>query len=169
MATTRTEGFVAAAEATGASVTRVTAGEFAATLDSVVVESAVGTPLPFDGIDYSETAVDPSPTGADLVDAETGVTAARLGVADYGSVLLPETGAGEELLSLYPSLHVVVLAESDVVAGMPEAVSAVQAGVMGGERSAIVATGPSATADMGAVVTGVHGPRDVHVLLLEDR
>jgi len=169
MASTRTEGFVAAAEATGATVNRVADGEVAATIDAVADDPAVGAPLPFDGIDYAETSVAASPTAAAVAAAETGVTAARLGIADYGSVLLPETGAGEELLSLYPSLHVVVLAESDVVGEMPEAVASVERGVEDGETSAIVATGPSATADMGAVVTGVHGPRDVHVLLLEDR
>lgn len=169
MAPIRTEGFVATAEATGASVTRVADGEFGATLEAVVAEPAVGTALPFDGIDYAGTSVESSPTGAAVAAAETGVTAARLGIADYGSVLLAETGAGEELLSLYPSVHVVVLAESDVVGEMPDAIASVERGVADGETSAIVATGPSATADMGAVVTGVHGPRDVHVLLLEDR
>ena len=33
----------------------------------------------------------------------------------------------------------------------------------------ILATGPSATADMGALVKGAHGPMEVHVLLVEDR
>jgi len=33
----------------------------------------------------------------------------------------------------------------------------------------ILATGPSATADMGDLVLGAHGPRAVHALLLEDR
>jgi len=32
-----------------------------------------------------------------------------------------------------------------------------------------LATGPSATADMGALVRGAHGPERVHVLLIDDR
>jgi L-lactate dehydrogenase complex protein LldG len=31
----------------------------------------------------------------------------------------------------------------------------------------IVATGPSATADMGALVTGAHGPKAVHAVLVD--
>ncbi|MFB6362014.1 MAG: LUD domain-containing protein, partial [Halobacteriales archaeon] len=37
-----------------------------------------------------------------------------------------------------------------------------------GRRSAVLTTGPSATADMGELVTGVHGPGDVHVVAVTD-
>jgi L-lactate dehydrogenase complex protein LldG len=32
--------------------------------------------------------------------------------------------------------------------------------------SAVLATGPSATADMGALVQGAHGPKEVHVVVI---
>jgi len=32
----------------------------------------------------------------------------------------------------------------------------------------VLATGPSATADMGGLVHGAHGPKEVHVVLLRD-
>ena len=38
-----------------------------------------------------------------------------------------------------------------------------------GNKSVVLATGPSATADMGTLVHGVHGPKDVHVVLVTDR
>lgn len=41
--------------------------------------------------------------------------------------------------------------------------------IRGGTGQAIIATGPSATADMGGLVKGAHGPIDVTVVLLEDR
>lgn len=169
MRTTHTDAFVDAARDVDAAVTRTTAAEFTATLDEVVATPAVGTPLPFDGVSYGGTSVDPEPTAADLADATTGVTAGALGIADYGSVVLQETGAGEELLGLYPDRHVVVVAASDVVADMPAAFEALEGAFAEGLTDAIVATGPSATADMGSVVTGVHGPREVHVVVLEDR
>jgi L-lactate dehydrogenase complex protein LldG len=34
-------------------------------------------------------------------------------------------------------------------------------------RDMVLITGPSATADMGPLVRGVHGPRRLHILLLE--
>lgn len=50
-----------------------------------------------------------------------------------------------------------------------EASAATDGGSAGTPGDAILATGPSATADMGALVQGVHGPRTVHVVLVEDR
>ena len=169
MVTSHTDAFVESARRVDAVVTPTTADEFAATLEDAVTEPAVGTPLPFEGVSYDGTPVDGAPTGAALAEAATGVTAGAAAIADYGSVVLQETGAGEELLGLYPDRHVVVVAASDVVPDMPAAFEELDERFAEGPRDAILATGPSATADMGAVVKGVHGPRDVHVLLLEDR
>lgn len=169
MATTGTGEFAAAVREAGASVTETPAAVASETLADLVDEPAVGAPLPFDGVSYEGTPVEPAPTGADLADAETSVTAGTLGIADYGSVVLEETGAGEELLSLYAETHVVVVAASDVVPDMPAAFDALDGQFAAAQTDAIIATGPSATADMGAVVTGVHGPGEVHVVVLEDR
>jgi L-lactate dehydrogenase complex protein LldG len=169
MVTSHTDAFVESARRVDAVVTPTTVDEFAAALENAVTEPAVGTPLPFEGVSYDGTAVDGAPTGAALAAAATGVTAAAAAIADYGSVVLEETGAGEELLGLYPDRHVVVVAASDVVPDMPAAFEELDERFAEGPTDAILATGPSATADMGAVVKGVHGPRDVHVLLLEDR
>ncbi|MFC7020315.1 MULTISPECIES: LUD domain-containing protein [Haloarcula] len=169
MVTSHTDAFVESARRVDAVVTPTTVDEFAGTLEDVVTEPAVGTPLPFEGVTYDGTAVDGAPTGAALAEAATGVTAAAAAIADYGSVVLQETGAGEELLGLYPDRHVVVVAASDVVPDMPAAFEALDGQFDAGRRDAILATGPSATADMGAVVKGVHGPREVQILLLEDR
>jgi L-lactate dehydrogenase complex protein LldG len=168
MGATHIDQFRESVRDVGGELTRIPAEKLPATLESVIREPAVGTPLPFDGVSYGDTSVETPPTGADLTRAATGVTAGRLGIVDYGSVVLEETGHGEELLGLYPGLHVVVVAASDVVPGMPEAFGKLDAG-FGDGADAVIATGPSATADMGAVVTGVHGPRDVHVVVLEDR
>jgi L-lactate dehydrogenase complex protein LldG len=62
-----------------------------------------------------------------------------------------------------------VVRRSDLVDGMPEAFSWLAENVTAGGGSAIVATGPSATADMGALVKGAHGPKAVHVVVLDDR
>jgi len=37
-----------------------------------------------------------------------------------------------------------------------------------GRDSLVFETGPSATGDMGALVQGVHGPSEVHVIVVED-
>ncbi|AGB36453.1 LutC/YkgG family protein [Natronococcus occultus] len=129
-------------------------------------EAVVGTPLPFGTVSLPGW-VDDEPTPAVLESATTGVTAASLGIAEYGSVVLPGTPDGSEPVSLFPEHHVAVLRERDLVADMPTAIEQLGPQLRDG-ASAIVATGPSATADMGALVKGAHGPKAVHVVLIED-
>lgn len=169
MGSARTDAFAAAARETGAAVTVTAAAAFTDALSEVVERPAYGAPLPFDGVSYAGTPVALDPTAADLPGAATGVTPGVGAVADYGSVLLAETGHGEELLSLYPDRHVAVVAASDVVPDMPAAIDRIDERTDAGPADTVVATGPSATADMGALVTGVHGPTEVHVVVLEDR
>ena len=160
--------FASAAVDAGCDVTRTSADGFTTTLSTVVEAPAVGTPLPYTDTSYEGTPVDTAATPDGLRGARTGVTAARSAIADYGSLVLEASGAGEELVSIYPDRHVAVVAASDVVPDMPSAIDGI-AEVARGTGDAIIATGPSATADMGAVVTGVHGPQTVHVVILGDR
>ncbi|QFU83301.1 LUD domain-containing protein [Natronorubrum aibiense] len=146
-------------------VTRTTPTAFESTLETIVSDPVVGTTLPFEGVSLPSW-VDDEPTPATLEAATTSVTAATLGIADYGSVVLPSTPEGSEQVSLFPDLHVPVLREADLVADMPTAIERLGPQLRDG-GSAIVATGPSATADMGALVRGAHGPKTVHVLVLE--
>lgn len=162
------ERFETSLTALAVPVTRVEPSAFEETLRDVVldVDAVVGTPLPFASVSLPGW-VDDEPTPATLEAATTGVTAASLGVADYGSVVLPGTPEGGEPVSLFQDLHVAVLRRSDLVGEMRTAIERLGPQLREG-HSAIVATGPSATADMGALVKGAHGPKDVHVLLLED-
>lgn len=137
-------------------------------LAEAVVEPAVGTDLPFDGVALP-ASVRRDPTPSELADAATGVTAAAFAVADYGSVVLTSGAEGTEQVSLYPRRHVAVVAASDVLSDMAAAFDRLDDAFAAGETSAVIATGPSATADMGALVEGAHGPEEVHVVVLEDR
>ncbi|MFB6122331.1 MAG: LUD domain-containing protein [Haloferacaceae archaeon] len=140
---------------------------FESTVASLVEAPAVGVSLPFDGASLpDDVTVDP-PASA-LESARTGVTPASFGVAAYGSVVLPSTPDGAEPVSLYPELHVPVVRAADVVPGMPEAFERFGTEIRAERRSAIVATGPSATADMGELVRGAHGPKEVHVVILDE-
>lgn len=147
-------------------VTRTGPEGFERTLRNVVREPVVGTPLPFESISLPDW-VDDAPTPASLRTAITGVTAASFAIADYGSVVLPATSEGAEQVSLFPELHVPVVRADDVVPDMPSAIERLGPELRDGE-SAVVATGPSATADMGELVRGAHGPKTVHVVLLVD-
>ncbi|SEW31139.1 LUD domain-containing protein [Natrinema salifodinae] len=172
MATTLSS-FESSLDEVGVSVTYADRASFRDRIDETVTAPAVGVALEesFDdpALSLTDTTVEVDPTPAALRDATTGVTGAQLGVADYGSLLLTPTDQASELVSLFVDRHVAVLRESDVVSDMDAAVDAVYDEIDRTGGSAILATGPSATADMGALVEGVHAPRDVHVLVLEEK
>ncbi|MDL5360758.1 LUD domain-containing protein [Halalkalicoccus sp. NIPERK01] len=147
--------------------TRLAPEAFEDALEAVVDEPAVGTPLPMASVSLEGTSVVTDPTPRRLTEAVTGVTAASLGIADYGSVVLPSTPEGGEPVSLFCDHHVVVIDAADIVPDMPTAIGRMATTLADERESAIIATGPSATADMGALVRGAHGPKTVHVLVLE--
>lgn len=168
MSATRTSRFASALADAGVTCTTTTATDAAAAIADAATDPAVGTSLPFEGVSLP-TGVETDPTTADLEAAATGVTAARLGIVEYGSVVLESTPEGSEPASLYPETHVVVVAASDVVDDMATGIDRIAERVRETGRDQIIATGPSATADMGDLVLGAHGPESVHAVLLEDR
>ncbi|QCJ45617.1 LUD domain-containing protein [Haloprofundus sp. MHR1] len=145
--------------------TRTSADELDDALASVTLDPVVGAPLPFENCSLPDW-IRTDPTPAELEQAKTGVTAAEMAVADYGSVVIRATPDATEQVSLFPDVHVAVVRAADVVPGMPEAFERLAEWTAEGD-SAIVATGPSATADMGALVKGAHGPKEVHVVVVE--
>lgn len=86
-----------------------------------------------------------------------GVTKARVGLADTGSIL----EADEELLgSLLPEIHIAVLKSKDILPSLPDAMPLIQ------NINAVFITGPSRTADIEMTLTiGVHGPKELHVFV----
>jgi L-lactate dehydrogenase complex protein LldG len=151
-------------------VDRADADTFDEVLRDRLQQPAVGVPLWFDGFSLADHPVDIDPTPDDLSAARTGVTPVGPAVAEYGSVVVPSDIDGAEQVSLYPDSHVGVLAASDIVDTLAEALGELTDAIRdGGLTSAVFATGPSGTADMGSLVYGAHGPEVVHLILLEDR
>ena len=69
--------------------------------------------------------------------------------------------------SLLMPLHIVLLG-ADRIVERPR--DLFDPACLGGEalrRNLVLITGPSATADMGPLVRGVHGPHRLHIFLLE--
>lgn len=147
-------------------VRRVQPSAVRETIADLLSGPAVGTPLDIEGASLPE-AVTTGPTTAELEAAETGVTTASLAIAEYGSVVLRATPEGSEPISLFNDLHVVVLRESDIVPDMATAFEWFGDELRETRDSAIIATGPSATADMGALVQGAHGPKEVEVIVVQ--
>jgi len=146
-------------------LTRTAVESLPETITSVTTMPAVGAPLPWEACSLPD-AVTIDPTPAQLNAAVTGVTAASLAIADYGSLVLEATPGGAEPASLFVDEHVVVLREQDIVPDMATAFEWFGDRFRETRGSAIIATGPSATADMGALVKGAHGPKAVHVVVV---
>jgi L-lactate dehydrogenase complex protein LldG len=93
-----------------------------------------------------------------------GVSQALYGLADTGSVVLAASPDEPRARSLLPAVHVSLLREDRILAGLAELFAAV-----GGSLPSALAivTGPSRSADIEQRLTvGVHGPGEVHVVLL---
>lgn len=148
--------------------TRTSIDEFADTISEVTTDPAVGVGLPFDEVSLADTPVVTEPSPHELREAKTGVTPVGLGIAEHGTVLIQSRSEGDELVSLYPERHVPVIRARDVVPDVSTAFEWLDTEFAAGRTSVVFATGPSATGDMGAMVRGVHGPKDVHVIIIEE-
>lgn len=94
-------------------------------------------------------------------------TTSALCIAETGTIVLQGTpGQGRRALSLLPDVHLCLVDASDVVATVPEAFARLEET---GTLPATFISGPSATADIEMTrVKGVHGPRFLHVVLVEN-
>jgi L-lactate dehydrogenase complex protein LldG len=119
---------------------------------------------------FSEFAKDPrvvaEPTADELVHSAAGVTEAFAGVARTGSVCVDVSYERTAMVSLLAPLQIAVVAAETIV---PQPRDLFRADLLGGKgltRDFVFVTGPSATADMGPLVRGVHGPHKLHIIVL---
>lgn len=108
-----------------------------------------------------------SPQELNRVDAV--VTAAAVGVAETGTIVLDHSpDQGRRALSLVPDRHICVVRADQVVSGVPEAVSLLRPAVENGQPLTWI-SGGSATSDIELIrVEGVHGPRQLYVILVQE-
>jgi L-lactate dehydrogenase complex protein LldG len=117
-----------------------------------------------DGLDFVE---DTGLTAADLDRLDGALTGCTAAIAETGTIVLSGGPAeGRRALTLVPDLHVCVVAESQIVELVPEAMTILADLVRLERRPITFVSGPSATSDIElSRVEGVHGPRTLVVLV----
>ena len=103
-----------------------------------------------------------------MIDADIGVTGVDYAIAETGScVIIPRKGVSR-LASLLPPVHVAVVERGLVLPGLEELFALYASDFPAGAAGYMnIISGPSRSADIEyTLVTGVHGPGEVHMLLL---
>ena len=110
-----------------------------------------------------ELARDEPPLSPAELDAMTGViTGCAVAIAETGTIILDHgPGQGRRALTLVPDFHLVIVRADQVAPDLADAFARLDPG-----RPHTLISGPSATSDIELIrVEGVHGPRNLYVLL----
>lgn len=104
--------------------------------------------------------------------ADIGVSGVDYGLADTGTLILLTRKGQARSISLLPPVHIAIVRPQQILSGLSDLFPLLRADANANGRdlsSAITfITGPSRTADIElTLVVGVHGPQQLHVLLLE--
>ena len=111
-------------------------------------------------------ARDEPPLSAAELDRMSGVvTGCAVAVAETGTIILDHgPGQGRRALTLVPDFHLVVVRQDQIAADLADAFARLDPA-----RPHTLISGPSATSDIELIrVEGVHGPRNLHILLAPD-
>lgn len=108
-----------------------------------------------------------------IAESGIGITGADYAVAETGSVIvLPRRGVSR-LVSVAPPVHIAIVRRQDIIGTLDDLfiLRRLEYHTNGGDMGSYLnfITGPSRTADIEqTIVVGVHGPREVHLVLLDD-
>lgn len=103
---------------------------------------------------------------AEVFHSEFSVIHARCGVSSHGVALVHSSSTQPRMLSLAPTLCIMLLKKEDVVQSLAEALNLVKSENAELPSNILFIAGPSRTADIELItVFGVHGSQKVHLLL----
>jgi L-lactate utilization protein LutC len=95
-------------------------------------------------------------------DADAGITDVFAGVAETGSIVVASGPCRSRAAFIVPSVHIAIAREDQIIPDLLD----LWATPAAPPTSLTVVSGPSKTADIeGILITGVHGPGQVHVVL----
>lgn len=169
------------AELVAAKVSKIKSVSDAIDYASVLVEKDTRRPVIIAAPEYSESEIDELQRNApdtkiiakDLYAYQAGIsfaiTTAEFGIADTGTLVINSNDMDKRLATMIADVHIVILPEIKIAATAADLIPDLN--LLLSESSGYLAfvTGPSRTADIERVlVTGVHGPLELHILVIED-
>jgi iron-sulfur cluster protein len=107
-------------------------------------------------------------------DADVGLSGANLAVAESGTLVIVSNEGNARLVTTLPPVHIALISAEKFVATMEQAVPLLKALIgssSGAKMTSYVSfiTGPSRTTDIEKEpAVGVHGPREVHIIILDN-
>ncbi len=161
--------FTTAAEAVGATVQRFPDTAAAITY----LGNLIGTgKVSFSAVpkEYEELLEAFSPAAlTEYPDVGFCISVARAGIARTGSLLLELRDPAERSATALAPIHFVLIKASTILPDLRAASTLLEAALNDGVNAYLsITTGPSRTADIERVLTiGVHGPKELHILILE--
>lgn len=175
-----TERFIAAAIAAGAQAQIVAEGQLTVVLQQIVLRHSLRTVLLGESTTrelaamFEQAAETLHATGVTLTknraaqalfSADAAVTGVRAAVAETGSIFVAASAQVARGESLVPPIHIALVDRAQIVADLADLYGP-QGPDFSHSSNATLITGPSKTADIeGVLVTGVHGPGHVYVLV----
>jgi L-lactate dehydrogenase complex protein LldG len=127
-------------------------------------------------LDVTESSGPSEPTGRAeakkaVFSADVGITGVDYAIAETGTVVLYPRKGLSRLVSLAPPTHIAVLRPGEVLESLDELFAMERDDFLSGEfaGSMNLISGPSKTGDIeGTIVTGIHGPLEVHLVILDN-
>lgn len=116
--------------------------------------------------DGFQVTVDDNLSPAELDRFDAAVTLGAIAIAETGTIVLEGiSGQGRRATALVPDVHICVVDAENIVTNVPEAFARLTSAA---GLPLTFFSGPSATADIEMTrIKGVHGPRHLHILLLQ--
>jgi L-lactate dehydrogenase complex protein LldG len=104
-----------------------------------------------------------------LAGVDIGFSYADIGIAETGTLVLNCPSEELRIATMVCEYHICILRKSQIVADAFDAAERLDSFMQNAPNYTAFITGPSRTADIERVLTiGVHGPLELHILLLED-
>lgn len=102
-----------------------------------------------------------------LFASDIGVTSAQWAIAETGTLVLESVAEQNRLVSLVPPVHVCILTAGSIRQSMAEILQRVDTDA---NRTITFITGASRTSDIELTLAiGVHGPGELHVIVIKDQ